>query len=276
MDYKFIVNYIRITRCLASFFMPALAFIVSSSGDITQLFIVSIILVLGIAATYSYNSVKDIREDRDNYLHPNPLKESRLNVLVEKAPYMMFIIAILLSLFFLNIYSLSLFLSLALLSLVYSHFKIKRFFLVKTIYISFCYMVLFFSCYLAFSTDIIYEMLVTGVLICILMFGYSILSDIRDIEPDRKHNFITIPVRYGYETSIAFVMYLFILLNITVTLFYGLDAISLELATVFYMFIPFEVYIMFCLYAHDLKKIDNIKFASFCIVTLLLIFTDSL
>lgn len=243
--------------------MPMLAFIVSSSNDMIQLSIVSTIILLSIAATYAYNSLKDIKEDRYNLLHANPLKESKLDAVVEKAPYVLFILVLIISLLFTNIYSFSLFLYSITFSLIYSKFKIKRFFLIKTISISFCYMILFFSCYLAFSTDITYEMLITGILMYILMFSYSILADIRDIEPDKKYNFITIPVRYGYKTSMTFVMYLFVLFNILITLFYGLNAISLKLATIFYMFIPFEVYMLYYLQIHNLGDIENVKSASF-------------
>lgn len=271
MDYKSFFRYIRIDLCLASFFIPLLAFTISYSDDYLQLFIVSVIIALSVAATYSYNSLKDINEDKDNSLHPNPLKKIELSSVEKKIPYIMLISALLISFLFTNIHSFSLFLFSILFSIAYSKFRIKRFFLIKTVSISFCYAVLFFSCYLAFSDAITNESLVTDILFCILIFSYALLSDIRDIESDRKYNIITIPVRYGYWTSILIILCIFVLFNIIITISYVLNLISLRQATIFYMFVPFQLYMLYSLYNCDLTKISPIQFASFASIIIFLL-----
>ena len=271
MDYKFIVSYIRVTRCLGSLIMPIIAFSISSNTNIIQLLIVSIIVVMYIAATYSYNSIMDIKEDMDNPLHPKPFKFREPDVIVKSIPYMLFIWALLMSLFFTNLYSFTLFSFAVLLSILYSHFKIKRLFIIKTMTVSFFYMILFFSCYLAFSNYITQESLITGVLVFILVFNYSVLSDIRDIEPDRKHNFSTIPTRYGFRFSKILVMCIFALFNIIWAISYILGIISLKLTIVFCMFLLFEVYLLYCLHIYAIEKINGIQGVSFVSMAIFLL-----
>ena len=265
MDYRFIAGYIRITRCLAAFFIPVLAFTVSTEQDMMKLVIVSVAIVLAIAATYSYNSLMDIKEDRDNPLHPSPLGESGMNPVVVGLPYLFFATSLFIWITLTDIYPFLLFLSSVLFSLTYSDLKIKRFFLVKTLSISLCYMILFFSCYLAFSDYLTYDAIAAGVLICILMFTYSVISDIRDIVWDKRHKLITIPVRYGYSKSRLLIMLMFLLLNLSIALFYLADVISYKLAVIFFMLVPVEITLIYYLHIRDLRRIDVLRDTAFAL-----------
>lgn len=267
MDYKFVVNYIRITRCLASFFIPVLAFTLSSSTDIIKLFIVSAIIILSIAATYSYNSLKDVKEDIDNPLHPSPLKKSGIDSIMSRLPFIFFTVALFMSFTFTSIHSFSLFLLSVLSSLIYSYLKIKRFFFIKTIFISLSYMALFLSCYLAFSNYLTSDAILAGILFCILIFTYSIISDMRDIASDNKHKLITIPVKYGYLKSTLLVIFLFFILNFTTTILYLFNFISPKLVILFFMFIPFEIIIAYYLHIQDLGRIEALRSMAFTLIT---------
>ncbi|RLI92624.1 MAG: hypothetical protein DRO89_01760 [Candidatus Altiarchaeales archaeon] len=271
LEYRFFANYLRIGRGISVLFIPILAFTISRSTEVMDLITVSGITLLGIAGTYSYNCLKDAKEDRENSSHPNPLKTSIPNTLEKKIPYCLFIFAILIALLFVNRYSLLLFLALALFSVIYSKFKIKRIFLVKTMTVSFCYMTLFFACFLAFSPIITSHALLSGLLILMLLFSYSVISDIRDVEVDKKYNFITIPVKYGYLKSELLVVSIFVLLNIALMFFYAQDLISLEVAGTFFMFIPVELYLVYHLHIRDLRGVDTAREISFILTGIFLL-----
>jgi len=232
-----------------------------------KLSIVLVVVTLAIAATYSYNSLKDIKEDKDNPLHPSPLKELELSGIMRWLPHLLFIGCLLISFLFTNLYSFILLVSFILFSLLYSHFKIKKFLIIKTITVSFFYVILFFSCYLAFSTTLTYELFLAGFLAYMVLFTYSVVSDMRDIKSDEKHNLITIPVRYGYKKSEGLLKGIFLSLNLIAVFLYLLGLISLKLMAIFYLFMPFQICLLYCLRIRNLYVIDVIKDMSFVSIT---------
>jgi len=240
----------------------------------TQLFVVSLIIFLSFMATYSYNSLMDINEDRDNHLHPNPLKELKPNKFVKKIPHILFASSLIISLLFTNLMFLLLFSFSVLFSIIYSKYKIKRLLFIKTISVSFIHMILFFSCYFAFSYVITYNLLVAGILVYVLFFSYSIISDIRDIESDRKYNLITIPVRYGYIKSKILIIFLFLVFNFITVLSFVMNIISLKLAIISSMFIPIEAYLAYYLHIQDFRNIDILREKSFIYITLIILISN--
>jgi 4-hydroxybenzoate polyprenyltransferase len=269
--YEFVAKYLRVYKSLSVLFIPILAFTLSGNTDILNLIVVSCVTFLGIAGTYAYNCLKDAREDRENPLHPNPLGTSTTKKSEKMIPYYLFASAVLVALLFLNPQSSLLFLALASFSVVYSKFKIKRIFLMKTFSVSFCYMLLFFACFLALSNTVSPAAFFSGTFIFILLFSYSVISDIRDLEVDKKHEFITIPVKYGYARAMRFISALWIILNLALIAAYSYNIIPANAANTFLMFLPVEVCLVYYLHTKDLSKVDALRERYFIFISLILL-----
>jgi len=266
----FMKDYVRLNRCLSALFIPVFAFVICSGAGYAGFFIVSAVVVLIIAGTYSYNSLRDWEEDENNPLHENPLDRKAINNWVNRTPILLFLTAAMLSIlvnstFFVLISSLVLF------SYTYSRLKVKSIFIVKTLTIPFCYALLFISCYTAFSGGLTVEVMLSAMLLFLLFFSYSVISDIRDIKPDRENKHETIPVRIGYNKSMKLVLLLFLLINILNTVFLETHLLAVKSATVVYMFIPVQLYLIHELAKKRLYDIDSARGVNFILITALMV-----
>lgn len=243
----------------------------SSSADYPQLAVVAFITLLAVAANYSYNSLKDAKEDADNPLHPKPFRFGQTRF-TRYLPHALFSLALAISCLFTNIWSFALLFAFILYGVIYSLFKLKRVLFVKTSTVSLAYVLLLGSCYLAFSPVISLEAAYAGFLLFFLMFAYSVISDMRDIGADCKHNHITIPVRFGYARSWALVSLLFFALNLltAASLFYGV--LSAKQAVVFALFAPMQLLLIERLFSKKLTHVDILKDSSFAISTAYMLF----
>jgi len=182
----------------------------------------------------------------------------------------MFLAALAVSWNFSGITSFLLLLSAIAFSVAYSLLRIKRLMLVKNISISVCYVILFFSCFFAFSNRATIESIAVGILIMILMFSYSVLSDIRDLDPDKRNNLKTFPTLYGYERSMGLVLSAFAAFD-TVFISATLTGIISNLTAI--VFLPlffFQVIIYHRLRSRSLQGISSLQGASFMVMTALM------
>ncbi len=262
-------SYLRLRKSLSILFIPALAFTASGGSDAATLIILSGIVTLGMAATYSYNCLKDAAEDEDNPLHPNPLNTRTSDSVKKNTPTLLFAAAILFSASALSLQVSLMFLALAVFSAAYSRLKIKKLLLVKTISVSACYTLLFLACFLAFSPLVTQQALVCSLLIFMLISSYSIMSDMRDVEADRRHDFNTIPVRYGHTKAEQIIVLIFLYMNALTVAGYLLQEITAAVAIPFMMLMPAELYLVRYIHARNMTKVDFVREISFILISVL-------
>lgn len=195
-------KFIRIKICVFITSIAITGFLLFNPFSINLLFVILACFFI-IAGGYAYNNITDKKEDIINRKNINPFSYNNYGKIIV---ILCFLLGIFLSLF-LPIYSIFFVLSVIILGIFYSLFRIKKIFPFKNIYTSLVIMQFF----LIGASNITIEIIEYSLFISVFIFILSLISDLRDYNGDKKENIKTLPVYFGYEKTKVFV---FILLGI--------------------------------------------------------------
>ena len=145
------------------------------------------------AGAYAYNNMTDMEEDLVNRKRINPFILSKKSLFLISG---LFISGTIFS-FFLSLYSLSFCLLGVLISIAYSFFKLKKYFLVKNFYTAFGASLVF----LVGAGNISIPIMGYYALFTLFVFIGSSISDLRDYTGDKINNIRTLPVVLGYHLA---------------------------------------------------------------------------
>ncbi len=228
---KELLDFIRFRISLSGLFLAVSGYLLFNQPDI-NLFFVALGSFFLFAFVYSYNNITDKEEDLKNrkgvnkYVYKNGLKITIASGLI----------GILCSMF-LSFYSIILSLIFLVTGFSYSHFRIKRYCLIKNLYTAFLITQIFIFGVvdIVFSNTLVFYYL----FFYMIIFIGSVLSDIRDYEGDKITGINTLPVLLGRETVKAFVCFL-IVLFLTLVILFGVKRLFIllpfSLLSVIFMF----------------------------------------
>ncbi len=228
---KELLDFIRFRISLSGSLLAVSGYLLFNKPDFYLLF-----LVLGsfslFASVYSYNNITDRVEDMKNrkrinrYVHKNGLKITTASGLI----------GVLCSVF-LSIHSIILSLIFLTTGFSYSHFRIKKYCLIKNLYTAF----LITQIFIFGIVDVVFSnaLVFYSLFFYVIIFTGSILSDMRDHEGDRVAGVNTLPVLFEQKKIKALVFFLlasvsvFIVISNTGRLFVFLPFSLLSMAFLF-------------------------------------------
>lgn len=166
------------------------------------------------AGSYSLNNVRDIAEDKINRKGVNPYASGKGGLVIIFA---CFLLGFMFSLF-LSFSSMLFSLIGIVTSIVYSYFKLKRYFLVKNLYTGFVISIVFLVGANRIGIDILYYYFLISFFTMIL----SMISDLRDYRGDKINKFKTLPVTLGYERAKKIVFFLINAFSVSILFFWSM------------------------------------------------------
>lgn len=225
---KDLLDFMRIRICLTASLLAMIGYLLFNPWGIHLIFI-SLASFFVCAGVYSYNRITDKKEDIINIKKLNPFVYNKGILVVTYC----FLIGFIFSLF-LPMVSIFFYITSAVTGLVYSHFRVKRHFLVKNLYTGFGATQVF----LLGAASFINEVILYYFLFSILFFTFSLISDLRDYKGDKAAGVITMPVRFGYNLCKKFIYFLLItfsVLILTLNLSVLLILLPFVLLTLFFL-----------------------------------------
>jgi len=204
-------GFIRIELCFYSIFLAILAYLLFNSVP-TSLPSIILITFLICAASFAYNNVIDKKEDRINRGKINYFSKG----MIGKFVIISFIILGILISVFLSISAVLFSILFLITSMTYSFFKIKRYLLIKNLYIGIIMNWIFL---LGVNNFITIEILQYWTVIFLMFFTSSILADLRDYKGDKIAGHKTLPIVLGCDKSKKNVYFLLALSSALILLF---------------------------------------------------------
>lgn len=197
-----LAGFVRLNICLYTAALAAIGYLLLNRPDQTLSYIIlSAFFVC--AGAYSYNNITDIKEDRINRKKANYFAEKTSGKVIAASCFIAgFYFATKLSLASTIVY-----LSCAILGVVYSFLRIKRYFLIKNLWTAFSVSQSLLIG--AFATSAAGGIVEEYVAIFSLLLVNSIIADMRDAEGDRKSGIATLPVKIGIGNTKIVVCALF-------------------------------------------------------------------
>lgn len=243
VSFKNFLDFIRFKICIFVSFIAISGYILFNSlgYKIIYVFLVSFFITMG---AYAYNNITDSREDKINRHRINPLSVSRLGYAI-----------VMLSLsigfffsFFLSVYSI-LFCTLGIfVSISYSLFRLKNYFLVKNLYTGFGVSLVF----LAGASYVSYDIILYYLSISFFIFIGSAISDLRDYTGDKLIKINTMPVSLGYDNAKKIVCVLLLFFSLITVYFHYLIILF-----------PFTLVIFYFLYKNKPNIAHSFELVSF-------------
>lgn len=185
-------DFLRLKLCVSAMFASMAGFLLFNRPS-AQLIPVSLAAFFICAGVYSYNNVTDKKEDEINRGKINAFsakKEGILIVLLLFSSGLFFSYSLSFYAFFIS--ALFIFLGAA-----YSYFRLKSFLLVKNLYTAFL-VSLFFLLGAGGRQEFSVQFFLYYLLFFTLVLLGSIVSDLRDMEGDKRAGLRTLPVAFGY------------------------------------------------------------------------------
>ncbi len=212
MKYEDFFGFVRLRICLFLTSIGVIGYLLLNSVS-SQLIFVVLSCFFAVAGAYAYNNMTDKEEDLVNRKGFNPF-------VLKKGSYLIIALFFLVGFYFstfLSFISVTFYLLGVLVSVIYSFFKLKKYFLVKNIYSGFGVSLVF----LLGASSIAYETVEYYILISFFIFIASLISDLRDYEGDRLSNIRTLPVSLGYDNCKKLVFAFLSLFSFTILFFSG-------------------------------------------------------
>ena len=208
---KDLLSFMRFRICLLITFIAISSYFLFGSPEL-NVFYVFFTVFFVTTGTYSFNNMTDSDEDVVNRKKINPL------VLNKSVGYILVAVFFATSIsfaFLLSPYAVALCILEMFLGLVYSLFRLKRYFLVKNFYTGFGLSLVFLTGMTQFplSSFIFYFSM------SFFIFIGSAISDLRDYSGDMKAEIKTMPVSLGYDktrTILAVLLVLFAMVSLQV------------------------------------------------------------
>jgi len=237
------LEFIRFRICIFLVCIGITGYLLFNS-EVMDLIFVIISSFLVTAGAYAYNNTTDSREDLANRKKINPFVMNKWGLFIVS---LLFLSGIFFS-FFLSPYSIFFCLLGVVVSITYSFFRLKEYFLVKNFYTGFGASIVFLLGAGNFSINILEYYL----LFSLLAFIGSSISDLRDYEGDKLSNIKTVPVYLGYETGkrIDFVLL-------------GIFSLSILFFSNLVILLPFPLLIFYFLYKNKAKIAHSFLGSSF-------------
>lgn len=185
-----ILDFIRFKISFFSLFIGVLGFILANQIS-HALFLAALSSFCICAGSFAYNNVTDTREDVINRGEINSLAGRKEGMLLI---FILFSLGLIFS-FFLSRISFFFSITMTFVGVVYSLFRLKRYFLIKNFYIGLCLPILFLIGAGALNAQIIFYY----ILLFAFFFAGSLIADLRDCEGDGKTGLATLPVKMGYR-----------------------------------------------------------------------------
>lgn len=235
---KELLDFIRFRISLSGLFLAVSGYLLFNQPDIYLMFVALSSFFL-FAFVYSYNNITDREEDLknrkrvNNYVYNNGLKITIASGLI----------GILCSIF-LSPFSIILSLIFIATGFSYSHFRIKKYCLIKNLYTAFLITQIFI--FGIVNIMINNTLIFYSLFFFVIIFTGSILSDMRDYEGDKIAGINTLPVLFDHKTIKVLVYFLLMLVSAFIIMF---DMSGL------FIFLPFSFLIMIFLFK------DNYHFA---------------
>ena len=201
-----LLDFIRFRICFSASLSAMIGYLLFNPLDINLIFVfLASFFVFG--AIYSYNNITDKKEDLVNRKRINPFVDNK-GLWITIGCF--FFGAIFSS--FLPTISILFYITLTITGIIYSFFRIKRFFLIKNLYTSLGATQVF----LLGAANLTIDAISSYFLISALIFIGSLISDLRDYVGDKAANIKTMPVRFGYDVTKKIIYLLLILFSIFV------------------------------------------------------------
>jgi 4-hydroxybenzoate polyprenyltransferase len=245
-----ISEFIRLKICIFVCAIGMSGFLLFNPLNMSLVF-VSLTSFFGAAGAYSYNSIRDKKEDLINRRSINHFALSKKGLLIV---FVCFALGFFSSLL-LPMYSILFYLFGLVVSIVYSFFRIKKYFLIKNLYTGFFATLMF----LIGATNMTSEVIQYYILISFFIFILSIISDLRDYRGDKVSSIKTLPVSLGYNPTRILV---FLLLSIFS---------SIILNSHFMILLPFSLLIIFFVYKNRPSIAHSLGGFSLVFLTLFLL-----
>ena len=230
---RYFLEFIRFGVCFLTAFLGAVGYLLFNSPD-TALIYVYLASFLVCAGVYSHNNMTDLEEDEINRNSINYFSRNNLSYLLVSLFYFS---GLFLSLYF-KLSSFFPALLFVFLGVIYNVFRIKRYTLIKNLYTSFGVSLIF----LIGTSHLSFEVLWYYVIIYIIFFVGSLISDIGDEKGDRAGGFKTLPVVWGEERVKLFITLLMLFM-------FGLVLLTHN----FHILLPFEIPVLFLLIKNKIK-----------------------
>jgi 4-hydroxybenzoate polyprenyltransferase len=248
-----LLEFIRFKICIFVSAIGMSGFLIFNPLDM-RLILVALTSFFGSAGAYSFNNIKDVKEDLINRKKINSFTLSVKGLIIV---FVCLSIGFVSSLF-LSLQSIFFYLFGSATSITYSFFKIKKYFLIKNLYTGFSATLMF----LIGANNISIEVLRHYFLISFFVFIVSIISDLRDYKGDKISSIKTLPVLLGYNktrkiVSILLCMFLFLIIN-----------------SHFIILLPFSLIIVFFVYKNKTRIAHSIGGFALIFLTIFLIIGD--
>ncbi len=202
-----LLDFIRFRICFLAPFLAMTGYLLFNPLGIELIF-VSLASFFGCVGAYSYNNITDRREDLINRKRTNPFVYNNKGLLITLSCF--FLGALFLP--FLPAICTFFYITSTLTSVIYSSFRIKRYFLVKNLYTGFGITQVFLLGAAKLNSDVILYYF----LFSILFFIGSLISDLRDYRGDKAVGIKTMPIYVGYTATKKFIYFLLIMFLISI------------------------------------------------------------
>jgi len=198
---KELFQFIRIELCILAPFLSIAGYFLfnSFSADIIFVVLSSFFLFAGV---YAYNNLTDREEDLINRKKINSYTLSNKGLIIV---IICFLLGFIFSLF-LPVLSILFSFSIVITGMIYSFFRLKKYFLVKNFYTGFGMPQLFLLGAASLSKEVILFYFVFS----IFFFIGSLISDLRDYGGDKAVGIKTLPVYLGYVLTKRIIYFLLI------------------------------------------------------------------
>lgn len=248
------LDFIRIRICTTIAFIAMSGYLLFNPPDLNLLY-VALSPFFIFAGGYAYNNITDKREDSINRKGINPIVESEGNYLIV---FLCLFVGIVFSLP-LSFYSILDAFLILLVSISYSFFRLKKYFLVKNVYTGFALPLAFLLG--AFNGPVVTnEILQYYLLLSFFIFIGSVVSDLRDLEGDRKTGIKTLPVYLGFGRARKLTYFM---LLVCIVLFLMLPR--------FLILLPFTLFVIFFLHKNRVSSAHSLGGVSLIALTLWLV-----
>jgi 4-hydroxybenzoate polyprenyltransferase len=244
-------EFIRLKICIFIFFIGISSYLIFNPLNI-GLISVALTSFFGAAGAYAYNNLTDKEEDLINRKNINPFTLSKNGLVIA---FTCFLLGLFFSLF-LSIHSILFYLFGIIVSIVYSFFRIKKYFLIKNLYTGFGVSIAFLIGAANINIKIFWYYFLFSFFIIII----SIISDLRDYKGDRFSHIKTLPISLGYNTAKKFVFLLLSIFSLLVLFFSNL-----------FVLLPFVFLMFYFLYKNNPSLAHSYGGASFIFLTFWLI-----
>ena len=224
---EYLLDFIRFRICIFVSFLAIISYLLFNPIGM-NLILVFLASFFGCAGVYSYNNITDKKEDLINRGRINPFVYDNTGSLIITSCFFLG------ALFLLVLPAICTFfyLTSTIMGLIYSSFRIKRYFLVKNLYTGFGITQVFLLGAAKLNSDVILYYF----LFSVLLFVGSLISDLRDYRGDRSVGIATLPVVFGYNTAMLVVYFLLILFSVLII---GLNLYNLVILLPFIVFMVF-------------------------------------